>query len=266
MQQPKWKKKQRAVSPWNAFLSLKVPEYNDEADEDGNRDRVSDSVITSLKKIWAEMSPEERTALTADRVKELEARRENRAQGIRNVPLAAFHDTRVTLQTVFEELTNLNTRTETEILFLAVRGKLAAYNKPAIYYSNERVRKCVEGITGCTLLELGLRMEAYCIGGVDKVIENQLQRTLLLKHELSGLLLTLLQKTSKRGQIHKMNYVNFDDAITAKFGIIPDPWPPSVKFQSPSQMTHLEAEICLHAFQSGAAKFRSLSNDEWQTW
>ena len=29
MQQPKWKKKQRAVSPWNAFLSLKVPEYND---------------------------------------------------------------------------------------------------------------------------------------------------------------------------------------------------------------------------------------------
>ena len=63
-----------------------------------------------------------------------------------------------------------------------------------------------------------------------------------------------------------MNYVNFDDAITAKFGIIPDPWPPGVKFQSPSQMTHLEAEICLHAFQSGAAKFRSLSNDEWQTW
>ena len=77
-----------------------------EADEDGNRDRVSDSVITSLKKIWAEMSPEERTALTADRVKELEARRENRAQGIRNVPLAAFHDTRVTLQTVFEEVRN----------------------------------------------------------------------------------------------------------------------------------------------------------------
>ena len=159
-----------------------------EAGEEGNRDRVSDSVIASLKKMWADMSPEERTTLTADRVKELEARRENRAQGIRNVPLAAFHDARITLQTVYSEvrdsissihlqlphairallkLTNLNTRTDTEILFVAVRGKLAAYNKPAIYYTTDRVRKCVEGITGCTLLELGLRMEAFCIGGVD---------------------------------------------------------------------------------------------------
>ena len=53
------------------------------------------------------------------------------------------------------------------MLFIAVRGKLAAYNKPAIYATTERVRQCVEMITGSTLLELGLRMEAYCIGGLD---------------------------------------------------------------------------------------------------
>ena len=75
-----------------------------------------------------------------------------------------------------------------------------------------------------------------------------------------------VEKTSKRGTIHKMNYVNFDDAITAKFGIVREAWPPGVPFQSPSAMTHLEAEICLHAFQNNAARFRSLTDEEWREW
>ena len=54
--------------------------------------------------MWAKMTSEEQITLTAERVKELEARRDNRAQGIRNVPLAAFHDTRITLKTVYEEV------------------------------------------------------------------------------------------------------------------------------------------------------------------
>ena len=77
-----------------------------EEGEDGNRKSVSDGVMATLKEIWAKMTPEEQKTLTAERVKELEARRDNRAQGIRNVPLAAFHDTRITLNTVYEEVSN----------------------------------------------------------------------------------------------------------------------------------------------------------------
>ncbi len=51
---------------------------------------------------------------------------------------------------------------------IGVCGSLAAFNKPVIYYSNERVRKFIGDLTGTTLLDLGIRMEAYCISGIDR--------------------------------------------------------------------------------------------------
>ncbi|KAI0749934.1 hypothetical protein C8Q80DRAFT_1269728 [Daedaleopsis nitida] len=62
-----------------------------------------------------------------------------------------------------------------------------------------------------------------------------------------------------------MNYTNFDSAITAKFGVVCENWP-IPNFVSPSNMTYMEAEITLHAFDSGAARFRSLTDTEWKDW
>ena len=69
----------------------------------------------------------------------------------------------------------------------------------------------------------------------------------------------------KCGIIKKMNYVNFKTAITAKFGIILENWPVP-KFQSPTNMSHTEAEICFRSWESGATRFRMLTNDEWAAW
>ena len=69
----------------------------------------------------------------------------------------------------------------------------------------------------------------------------------------------------KRGIIKKMNYVNFETAITAKFGIVLENWPVP-KFQSPTNMLHTEAEICFRSWESGATRFRMLTNDEWAVW
>ena len=62
-----------------------------------------------------------------------------------------------------------------------------------------------------------------------------------------------------------MNYVSFDEQITAKHGIVREPWP-FPHFKSPSSMSHLEAEMTLRALESGTAGFRSLSDAEWQAW
>lgn len=136
--------------------------------KDANGVRVSSGEVTRImREQYANLNDEEKVKLD-EHVKELEARRNNRAVGLRNVGLAAFHDTRITFDKLHHELSNLNARTDTEIIMIGVRGSLAAYNKPAIYYSNERVRKFFEDLTGATLLDLGIRMEAYCIGGVDR--------------------------------------------------------------------------------------------------
>ena len=62
-----------------------------------------------------------------------------------------------------------------------------------------------------------------------------------------------------------MNYINFKGVITMKFGIILENWPVA-KFQSPTNMSHTEVEICFHSWESGTTRFRMLTNEEWVAW
>ena len=63
-----------------------------------------------------------------------------------------------------------------------------------------------------------------------------------------------------------MYYVNFDDHITAPFGLVIDAWPLE-KFAAPGSFSSLPVLTILHnAWQSGATRFRSLSDEEWAAW
>ncbi len=53
---------------------------------------------------WRNMTPEEKKAVMAERVVELEERRENRASGVRNLPLAQFVDIRETVDSWFSDV------------------------------------------------------------------------------------------------------------------------------------------------------------------
>lgn len=179
--------------------------------KDANGVRVSSGEVTRImREQYANLNNEEKVKLD-EHVKELEARRNHWAVGLRNVGIATFHDMRITFDKLHHELSNLNARTGTEIIMIGVCGSLAAYNKPAIYYSNERVRKFFEDLTGATLLDLGIRMEGllywWCRLSVRLTcalplvlttllgaITNQLERTLLLKAQLASLILTKARK------------------------------------------------------------------------
>ena len=199
--------------------------------EEARLERVSPAVIKEISAQWAEFTAEEKTALTAETLKELEERRDNRLEGTHNTQLAACHDVRVTLNKVKEEvcepfirkfymhvityrwqLDNLHARTGVAVLLMATRSDLDAFGNPVVYHSDERVQHFMESTTGATLEDTVLRLEAYCISGLEGeqsahgmstgnlryltpagVVGNQLERTLELKAKLRSLILTKLR-------------------------------------------------------------------------
>ncbi|KAG2063969.1 hypothetical protein BDR04DRAFT_1122892 [Suillus decipiens] len=63
-----------------------------------------------------------------------------------------------------------------------------------------------------------------------------------------------------------MYYVNFNDNITAHYGVILDNWPLK-KFANPGDISLMvEVKIMYNAFMMGAIKFCKLTTAEWEDW
>lgn len=63
-----------------------------------------------------------------------------------------------------------------------------------------------------------------------------------------------------------MYYTNFDIKITQKYGVVVEGWPLQ-KFCSPSDLrSRLELDVLYRAWESGSARFRKLSRDEYIAW
>lgn len=136
---------------------------------------------------WAGLTQEERSAATLEKVKALALARENKEVGHHNVPLAAFHDTRLTYTDIVEavskyslplvlfksnlilnlQLRKLNGRTGDESLLVVVRSDTTHFNGPLVYRTGERVDEfCNLGLKMAPE-DIGTRMEGYMISGVS---------------------------------------------------------------------------------------------------
>ena len=63
-----------------------------------------------------------------------------------------------------------------------------------------------------------------------------------------------------------MYYINFDEHITNTYGVVLDAWPLQ-KFAAPGSFNSLPVlTILYNAWQNGATRFRSLSDNEWDAW
>lgn len=63
-----------------------------------------------------------------------------------------------------------------------------------------------------------------------------------------------------------MYYVNFDQHITLKFGVVLENWP-LTRFAVPGSFSAIPIlSLLYNTFESGATCFRSLTNDEWFEW
>ena len=63
-----------------------------------------------------------------------------------------------------------------------------------------------------------------------------------------------------------MIYKNFDEHITRKHGVIVEGWPLPL-FNNPSAIgSQLELGVLIRAWQTGATRFRKMSEDEFMAW
>ena len=73
-------------------------------------------------------------------------------------------------------------------------------------------------------------------------------------------------EASTRGPIGKMYYVNFDQHIMLKFGVVLENWP-LTKFAAPGSFSTIPIlSLLYNAFESGVTRFRSLTDEEWLEW
>ncbi|KAI0691918.1 hypothetical protein C8T65DRAFT_537243, partial [Cerioporus squamosus] len=256
----------RKITLWNAFISKELKRMNaGEHDSDVEPQRVHNGVIKELSARWAAMTPDERQAEAGEELEKLVARQENRVKGVHNVQLHAFNDTRANLASVTRQLDELKGRTDNDFILLAVRSHIHDYNPPYVYYTNERVQDFFELVTKMPITDLAAKLEAHVISGVEGTTRNARQETVELKRQVKELIFDTLQESCTRTTIPKMFYINFEEHITMRYGIIVKNWPLK-RFAAPGSLSRIELEVLLHAFKNKLTTFRQLDDEEWVDW
>ncbi|KAI0686977.1 hypothetical protein C8Q76DRAFT_635673, partial [Earliella scabrosa] len=260
------KKDPRKPSLWNAFVSLELKKLNaDQASTPDGPQRVNSIAIKDLSTRWKAMSPEEQKAVAGAELEKLIERQKNKVQGVQNVKQNACNDTRATLASVSRQLEELHGRTHNEFVLFAVRSDIEDYNPPYVFYSGERMADAMKLLTKISVEDVAVKLEAYCLLGVDGLTHSAREQTVKLKHEVKELILQRLQAACTRYSITKMFYVNFEEHITARFGIFVKNWPLR-KFTAPGSLSRVELEVLLKAWQNNVTQFQELSDDEWAKW
>ncbi|KAG6875478.1 hypothetical protein C0993_009034, partial [Termitomyces sp. T159_Od127] len=166
MQTSRMQKNRKKAGSWNAFVSMETQRMNAELPPGVPKKKVHDFIAAIAAK-WKLLSNEEKIQLTEEKVATLRDTREMRDLASHNVPISAFHDTRATLDSLDEEVRRLHARTGIEVLMVAVRSNKEHYSPPHILTTSERVETFVELTMKENIFDIGMRMEAYMLLGVQ---------------------------------------------------------------------------------------------------
>ncbi|OBZ77052.1 hypothetical protein A0H81_02985 [Grifola frondosa] len=279
------KKKSHTITRWNAFLRKESQRINRgmfsstslvlelsylifvcSEIPDGEPRKQIDQLTREISAIWQAMTKEEQIAATDDYIVEISDQRETKALAKHNVPLNAFHDVRATLASVQRELEMLSERSGIEIVLLAARSNHEQFNQPFAFVSSQRVSDFFNLLFKTPVLDVVIRLEAYCISGVEGVVNNYQEELIALKKRTSALILEKLCQSSGNRKISRMSYTNFDTQITEKYSVVIKNWP-LAKFCSPGDLgSRTELQVLFQAWESGATHFAKLSNNEMKAW
>ncbi|KAG1869943.1 hypothetical protein F4604DRAFT_1583844 [Suillus subluteus] len=238
LQRTHTKQKSRKATRWNAFLRSEVKAMNAARAPDESRVKAT-QVGRDIAEKWNAMSQQEKIDATEGLMEDLEDHRNNKALASHNIPINAFHDIRATLDSVTQTLATLSARTGCHTALITVRGDLDHYNRPYVYLSDDRVGDFFQLALKETPSNFATRLEGYCTSGLREAAQVPISR---------------------------MYYVNFDENITAPYGVVLDNWPLK-KFASPGDIgSMVEVKIVYNAFRTGATKFRKLTAAEWEDW
>ncbi|PCH39059.1 hypothetical protein WOLCODRAFT_44685, partial [Wolfiporia cocos MD-104 SS10] len=254
----------RKVSQWNTFLSQEIRRINAELPDDVPRKKSSE-LTGEISAQWKQMSADERAAATESATGQLEEIREAKAVTKHHLPIHVFNDGHNMLGKLKGELETLHQRMGIECVLIATRENLDMYNQPFQYVTSNRVKEFFENTLKLLVANIGLRMEAYLISGVQGAVDSHVQGVSELKKKTAEIILRKLNEVAKT-KIKRMFYPNFDEMITAKYGVIHINWPLQ-KFCSPSNIgSRNELQVLYRAFESGTTYFRLMDPDEFKCW
>ncbi|KAG2369301.1 hypothetical protein BDR07DRAFT_1371600 [Suillus spraguei] len=256
--------KSRKTTHWNAFLFSEVKAMNSARAPDEPHVKAT-QVVCDIAEKWNTISQQEKTDTTEGLMEDLEDHRNNKDLASHNVPINAFHDICTTLDSVTQMLATISARTRCHTALITVRGDLDHYNRPYIYLSDDRVGDFFQLALKETPSNFATCLEGYCTSGITGIISNYKQSFLQLKSKISAL---ILEKLCEAAQVPvlRMYYVNFNENITAHYGVILDNWPLK-KFANPGDIgSMVEVKIMYNVFMMGTTKFCKLTTTEWEDW
>ncbi|KAJ3738226.1 hypothetical protein EV360DRAFT_58312 [Lentinula raphanica] len=269
------------VGPYAAFLSAEAKRFNDAEEAEGRKRWKINQLAKKISEKWKNMSQEERIEATKDDLEALRERRENKEVGTHNVDVTSSQDSTITAEKLKEavstsqapyqptltlvKLQRLGVRTADEGLLIVTRGNMTRFHKPYVWTTSSRVDAFFESVYKAPPTDIGYRMDAYMVSGVEGVARTHVQAMADLKKEVRSLIFRKLQECAGTA-VPKMFYTGFDHYITARYGIVIKNWPLPT-FTNPSQIsTKTELDILWAAWNSDATSFYRMTTREFQEW
>ncbi|KAJ3817845.1 hypothetical protein F5880DRAFT_1617916 [Lentinula raphanica] len=253
------------VGPYAAFLSAEAKRFNDAEEAAGRKRWKINQLAKKISEKWKNMSQEERIEATKDDLEALRERRENKEVGTHNVDVTSSQDSTITAEKLKEALQRLGVRTADEGLLIVTRGNMTRFHKPYVWTTSSRVDAFFESVYKAPPTDIGYRMDAYMVSGVEGVARTHVQAMADLKKEVRSLIFRKLQECAGTA-VPKMFYTGFDHYITARYGIVIKNWPLPT-FTNPSQIsTKTELDILWAAWNSDATSFYRMTTREFQEW
>lgn len=95
-----------------------------------------------------------------------------------------------------KQLKRLNMRTGDEHLLISTRGNNKVFHKPYIFTSSNRVVEFFTNAYKEPPEDMGYRMDAFMVAGVEGLARTQVQVLLQLKKDISQLIFRKLRKSA----------------------------------------------------------------------
>ncbi|KAG6875784.1 hypothetical protein C0992_002343, partial [Termitomyces sp. T32_za158] len=231
------KHEMRSVSHWNAYLHHEAKLANENCEE-------------------------EKIALTNPLIAELKEHQANVTYGQHNTDLGSFSNATQSLLKIEQYMCALHARTSMEMYLVACQSSADGFLHLFATFTSEHIYEFAYHQHKMSFQDLSLAFEAYCLAGVEGMINKQTLTTAKLKTKLKNLINLSLK--ALLGKV-RMVYVGFKEKFTIPYGVVLEKWPLK-RFIPSSELTCPEVDILLNAWTSSTTYFHKLDIDEWEKW
>ncbi|KAF9490628.1 hypothetical protein BDN71DRAFT_1353533, partial [Pleurotus eryngii] len=225
--------------------------------------------ISEIRATWNAMTKEEQFTATDKAMEELEEKQAVKVLAERKLAHSSFQDACHTAEMIQEDLEALSSRTGVESLLILVRSNSESYSQLLAFASSPAIIKYFTMMWKIAPLDIAYKIEAYLLSGINGAVLSHTDSILELKKATVQLISGALYEAIDNPKIAppRMNYANFTEAITMKYGLVLTGWPLPDKFCSPGDLSSRnELSILQHTWSTKQARFRKMSEEEFEVW